>query len=423
MKLSSERIGTATAVVTAAALTVVILAARSAHVESSAKGAAVESVHASLEALQDAMAAVLDAESAKRGFLLTGDVSFLAPAADAKPRFEAAMTRVVESAGPPGSPDLPQTGPFADYARQRFTVIDEAVSLCRAGQAEEAVLLARSHRGRAAMANVRDAFATLVDERRATILRRRNDAEQAAEGALLVVNAVGFLIGGTFLVALLMIRRDLMRRRQATAFLRDLTRTDPLTRLTNRTTFDERLRSARERVRDGALPFTLVLADIDRFKHVNDDYGHPVGDDVLRWAANRIRDLVRDGDVAARVGGEEFGILLADVGPAEAAGVVERLRFRFAEQPFLGRDMDAAPLLLNVTLSFGAVCVTADDYGTDANALYARADAALYAAKNAGRNRVEFAGSAPMPVPTRAPSPTPTATAPKGPTAERRSRR
>ncbi len=399
MQLSSERIGTTTAVVTAVALTVVILAARSAHFESSTKGAAVEAVHASLEALQDAMTAVLDAESAKRGFLLTGDPAFLAPAADAKPRFEAAMARVVETSGPPGSADAPRTGPFADYARQRFTVIDEAVSLCRDGRTEEAVALARSHRGRAAMANVRDAFAGLVDERRETILRRRNDVELAADGALFVVNTTGLLIIGTFVVALFMIRRDLNRRRKATAFLRDLTQTDPLTRLTNRHTFDDRLQSARKRVMEGSLPFTLVLADVDRFKRVNDDYGHPVGDDVLRWAANRIRDLVRDGDVAARVGGEEFGILLAGTGPAEAANVVERLRSRFAEQPFLGRDMDAAPLLLHVTLSFGGVCVTGDDYGADAESLYARADAALYAAKNAGRNRVEFAGDIAASVP------------------------
>jgi diguanylate cyclase (GGDEF)-like protein len=323
-------------------------------------------------------------------------------AAEAKARFEAALRDLDAAVG--SSTTRPRTDAFADYARQRFTAADDVLQRPRGEPATDAL-----RRGRAAMLNVRGEYRTLVDDRQDAIAAGRAAAARAAGTIDVVVAAAWGVLVVLLCVASVLIRRDLRRRRKATAFLRDLSLTDPLTRLHNRRSFDERLAGAVERVRSGARAFTLVLADIDRFKRINDEFGHPVGDDVLRWTADRLRDLVRDGDVAARIGGEEFGVLLAGVGPVEAPAVLERLRARFAEQPFLGRDMEAAPLLLHVTLSFGAVSVVGGDPHADAASYYARADGALYAAKRGGRNRVEIAPTGPSDGrPPRAPRPAPT---------------
>jgi two-component system cell cycle response regulator len=122
--------------------------------------------------------------------------------------------------------------------------------------------------------------------------------------------------------------------------------------------------------------------DLDHFKAVNDRLGHAAGDAVLAAVAGRLAGALRDGDLLARVGGEEFAALLPGAGLAEVLDVAERLRLRVAEAPVVVRGGDALP----VTVSIGcAVLVGADG---EAIALLARADEKLYAAKAAGRNRV-----------------------------------
>jgi diguanylate cyclase (GGDEF)-like protein len=129
-------------------------------------------------------------------------------------------------------------------------------------------------------------------------------------------------------------------------------------------------------------PLTLVLADLDDFKAINDVHGHATGDDVLREFAAVLRATVRDSDVAGRWGGEEFILLLPGTDAAGGAQLADRIRASIAELTFLGGD----GALVSVTCSFG---VAQHAPGTDEPVLFAAADRALYRAKREGKNRVE----------------------------------
>jgi diguanylate cyclase len=154
---------------------------------------------------------------------------------------------------------------------------------------------------------------------------------------------------------------------------------DPLTGLPNRRFAELRLP---ELAAGGGL--CVAVADVDLFKTVNDRYGHPVGDQVLRQIAAVLRDNVRETDLVARLGGEEFLIALAGVDLAGAAATCELLRARVAGYPWAALQPGLA-----VTISLG---VTQVPSGDDLDAATAQADRRLYAAKRAGRNRVVAAG-------------------------------
>ncbi len=157
-------------------------------------------------------------------------------------------------------------------------------------------------------------------------------------------------------------------------------RRDPLTGLPNRRAFDEDLAREVARAARTGEPLAVVMLDLDRFKAVNDGYGHAAGDAVLRALAARAQGAVRAGDVVARLGGEELGLLLPGADLARAAEVAERLRAALAALP-----VDAAGHALAVTASLGCAVLAP---GEPPEALVARADARLYDAKRDGRNVV-----------------------------------
>jgi diguanylate cyclase (GGDEF)-like protein len=134
-------------------------------------------------------------------------------------------------------------------------------------------------------------------------------------------------------------------------------------------------------------PFALVLTDIDHFKRINDEYGHPVGDKVLCHVAQLLTGQVRLVDRLARFGGEEFAIIMPETGRQEAMSFVERLRVLLEETPYILPDSSQA---INVTISAGLAMSPHD--ATNPDELIAAADKALYDAKKAGRNRVCSAG-------------------------------
>ena len=160
-----------------------------------------------------------------------------------------------------------------------------------------------------------------------------------------------------------------------------LARRDPLTGIANRRAFEEALARAFARARREGFPISVVAADIDHFKQVNDRLGHPAGDAVIAAVAGRIGSGLRDGDLVARVGGEEFAVLLPGAGTSEAAEIAGRLRTRVAESP-VAVPGGSVP----VTVSLGCATLLGED--EEPVALLARADAKLYEAKIAGRNRV-----------------------------------
>lgn len=161
--------------------------------------------------------------------------------------------------------------------------------------------------------------------------------------------------------------------------------TDGLTRLFNHRYFQERLAQEFERAKRFSQDLSLILMDIDFFKRINDTYGHPVGDVILKAVAARISAHLRKIDLTARYGGEEFAMLLPQTNIEMAMAVAERIREDMAEKPI---ETDKGSL--TVTISLG-VCDTSVSGVTRAVDLVRKADEALYAAKKDGRNMVKSA--------------------------------
>lgn len=207
----------------------------------------------------------------------------------------------------------------------------------------------------------------------ATLIAPALLAVQLSTGNL--VNGAAIVLGSTVLFLLVVVRMSQLVReveRQAER-VRVLSRQDELTGLPNRRAWNEELPQALDRARRRNRPITVAMLDIDHFKRFNDRYGHPAGDRLLAEAAAAWRTALRQGDLMARFGGEEFIVLMPDATAEEAAAVVRRA---------LGRTP------LGQTFSAG---LAVWDFTETSDALTSRADNALYQAKAAGRNRVAAA--------------------------------
>jgi len=169
--------------------------------------------------------------------------------------------------------------------------------------------------------------------------------------------------------------------RAATAELLHLTRLDPMTELLNRRGMQDALVRIAERVRQGDPPFTALLVDLDAFKQVNDTHGHAAGDRVIQETARRIRNAVRPTDVVARIGGDEFLVVLPGHSAEQALRLAERVRHAVAADPV---PTDHGPV--SVTASIGVAEVGPASF-TIAEVL-AAAEQPLAASKRAGKDRV-----------------------------------
>jgi diguanylate cyclase (GGDEF)-like protein/PAS domain S-box-containing protein len=180
-----------------------------------------------------------------------------------------------------------------------------------------------------------------------------------------------------------LVLRDISDKREAIAKRRKSVFCDDLTGVANRRAFFEAAELELTRNRRTPRPTALILFDADHFKHINDRHGHPAGDCVLRQLGLALSSTFRQIDVVARVGGEEFAVLLPSSTLAGAATVAERLRQLVAGQPAM---CDGVPIAYTVSAGIAAI----DEGETvDLDTLIKRADQALYAAKANGRNRVE----------------------------------
>ena len=177
--------------------------------------------------------------------------------------------------------------------------------------------------------------------------------------------------------------QDLMRENYTRSL--SLALTDSLTGLYNRRYLETHLQSMIERSHASGKPLTLFMLDIDHFKRVNDSFGHAAGDEVLRRVAGLISHNLREFDLTARTGGEEFVVVMPDTPIAAAEMVADRMRKTVGEADM---PLPGASAPLRVTISIGVAELAR---GEAASALLQRADEALYAAKNAGRDRVMLA--------------------------------
>lgn len=188
----------------------------------------------------------------------------------------------------------------------------------------------------------------------------------------------GKIIGASKIV------RDITERKKMEAQLQKLANTDPLTQLFNRRVFLEQLEQEIEKV--ARLPdysVVLLMLDLDFFKRINDTYGHAAGDEVLIAFAKIASNNVRSIDVLARLGGEEFAILLIGTNKNNAQIMAERLREQVADI-VISHKLGS----IKFTVSIGADCILADDINGEA--VMHRADTALYEAKEKGRNQICF---------------------------------
>lgn len=182
---------------------------------------------------------------------------------------------------------------------------------------------------------------------------------------------------GCFLVGL----HDVTAHKELEERLRELAMRDALTGLFNRRYFLELADVQLQRSERSSMPLTLCMFDADHFKAVNDEHGHAAGDEVLKAIARAAESAVRAGDVLARIGGEEFAVLLPETSPSDAGRVAERIRSAVENLALQSEEHKR----IHPTVSVG---IATSPAGGDIEALLREADAALYRAKQAGRNRI-----------------------------------
>jgi diguanylate cyclase (GGDEF)-like protein len=210
----------------------------------------------------------------------------------------------------------------------------------------------------------------------------RNDANDARRGA--EVGALGYITDPTDLDLLLARARTLLDFKGYLDTCEEAAFTDHLTGLANRRRFERQLEREMTRTLRYGRPFCLLLLDIDHFKQVNDTYGHEAGDDAIRRLSNILQAGTRGIDTTARIGGEEFAVILTETDFEGGMEVAERLRAAISETEI--------PTARRITASFGvAEFPLCAQTGRE---LVSIADAALYEAKRKGRNRVERAAAA-----------------------------
>ncbi len=180
--------------------------------------------------------------------------------------------------------------------------------------------------------------------------------------------------------------RDISQRKQMEQALEDLATHDALTGLFNRAQLEKRLQQEVDRARRYGRVLSLFFLDLDHFKTVNDRFGHQAGDALLKGFADLLCSEVRQVDFVGRYGGEEFVIIMPETTPEQALETAERLRARVADQDF---ELEPGGRKLSITVSIGIGAIP--NHGRTMEALIQAADAAMYRAKQAGRDRVHMA--------------------------------
>ena len=179
----------------------------------------------------------------------------------------------------------------------------------------------------------------------------------------------------------------ILRLRTAFEQIEELATRDPLTNLPNRRSFDDRISIEAARSRRYGHPFGLIMMDLDHFKVINDTYGHPAGDEVLKYVAKLIEANVRETDLPSRIGGEEFAVILPETRFDEVQAVAEKLRAAVCQCDMPSKQ--GVPDGIRISLSAGAACSAG--HLVTPESMIAAADAALLKSKREGRNRITLA--------------------------------
>ena len=318
-----------------------------------------------------------------RGYLLTGRQMFLRPHTSGKRQAEMAHARLASLLADNPQQVLRVKALGTDLAHLRL-VVDSMVARASEGRQADALQLMRSGSDRDAIEAIMRTLDALQASERAELAQRTATAKQRAianERYQYLLAAIGLLLLALSIVTTIYVRRALERERLARRELQHFAMTDALTALPNRRSFMKELDRAIERAQ--AKPdrtLSLAIFDIDHFKRINDRFGHPAGDAVIKDVGKRAKQALRKRDLVGRIGGEEFGVILPNANLAAATAICERLRQAIAGNPVVREDA-----IIAFTASIGIAEFQAGD---EADHLLTRADVALYDAKTGGRNQV-----------------------------------
>ena len=330
--------------------------------------------------------ATLNLLRGERGYLLTGDNVFLEPHYRGRTNADICLTNLAKLTA---SDPVQRAGVdrLAKDIKAYITVLDELIQLERSGRQD--VALERVRRG-----DERIAIIKILLEIRSIEEHARNDLRvqntismrisRSSETYQYLLAGLGLTLLLLSIVATIHLRRAVQAEAAAWRNLQRSAATDELTGIANRRAFIEALDRAIRRARaTGKSTLCVAILDIDHFKTINDRFGHPAGDTVLRAVAKRATEALRRRDVVGRLGGEEFGIILPAADTSTAQIACDRMREALCAGP-----VTTSEAIIQVTASIGVAQLREDD---DATRLMARADVALYEAKNGGRNQVRLA--------------------------------
>lgn len=330
--------------------------------------------------------ATLDTLRGERGFLVTGRAEYLEPYLDGRRDLARNLAELDERTSKHRD-SHEHVNQLKIAAAAYLGRIQKIVVLARSGRLDDARDLVRRNGASdgitlidraidqtidAERIRMRD---TYTDVSRATAMLRRFAYVMSFAGLCLIVLAILFAAA---------LRRSLARDRSLRDDLRQQAETDSLTGIANRRQLLEYLDRRIAQARLAGTPLSFALIDIDKFKRVNDSYGHAVGDEAIRHVVRAAQKAVRINDMIGRLGGEEFGIVLPKSSEDNAFLVCDRIRQRLHEQGFVVPGQT----VLQLTVSSGIATLTDED---DAASLMARADSALYEAKRNGRDQVQLA--------------------------------
>ena len=323
---------------------------------------------------------------AQRSYVLTADLHYRQEESSFRRRAEA-LTQYLAWLTRDNPRQRQNIAALTNAEARLFTFLNATMDLSASASADRTIDVARRGGTLARLSQVeRDLRTIEAEEQRLLIDRNRNRVamEKRASWNLVVLPGVGLVLFFFAVASAVMAMRAQGKFFALEEELERTARTDPLTGLPNRRCFQDTLDAEIARAGRSGAPLSLAIIDLDFFKRINDTFGHLAGDEVLRAVASTARATVRGHDMLARIGGEEFAIMMPGTSPAEAEGASNRVRAAIAGTPIPVQSGER----LSVTASVGTAAFKPGEAATD---LLARADAALYQAKTAGRNAVKLA--------------------------------
>lgn len=322
----------------------------------------------------------------ERGFLLTNDEQFLEPYINGQKVAAESYARLIELTA-----DNPEQQLRLANMRDEFgtleTVLGAMIEQQRRGQHEEALFYIRRGNDRDAIEAILRQVDELVAAERQQLREHNNLADSQAlanEHYQYILASAGLLLLLLSILATVFVRRALAAEWATRRELQRVAATDMLTSLPNRRSFMSKLHRLISRAdADRTRQLSVAIFDIDHFKRINDRFGHPAGDEVIKDAGNRAVQSLRKRDLVGRIGGEEFAVILPGADIEMAHTICERMRAAIAGRPVVYGDA-----IIPFTASVG---VAEYQPGEEIDDVMARADAALYEAKVGGRNQVRLA--------------------------------